>query len=158
MTHDGDNGCPGQEIFRSIFFFGFSQGLYIFNAHKFNGIAKLISYHHDGFRIEALVDRNKQSKRKAGGNNLGYRHIHQIGEFVGRYEFCHCDCFQILFTFDGFFCHHLAGNASFFAAMFRSFGFSSRTESLKGLFNLFLDIFGRKFSFGNIAACPLLIA
>ena len=85
MTHYGDDWCARNEV-------GLIVGLLMYSfgdvgADIFCLESELLCDEVDGLGIHALVYAHHDTDAHTGGNNLSDRHIHHVGQLVGRHEF-----------------------------------------------------------------------
>ena len=64
------------QVFWIINFFFFNFHLF-FSGDEFNLVAEFAGYNLDDFGVEALVDRNEDSERHAGLDDVGRIDVHQ---------------------------------------------------------------------------------
>ncbi len=95
MSHNRDNGRPGNEVFFTVRFLG--DGFLQFNGDKFNRIVKFFRDQHQGFSIEALVNGNHNPQAHAGGYYLDDGYMHEVGQFIHTDKFRNLDDIFIFF-------------------------------------------------------------
>ena len=101
VTHDGDDGCAGQEVFGVVGFLG--NGLLHVGRYVVGFEPELFGHEVDGFGVHALVDADHDADAHAGGNDLGDGHVHHLGELVGGDEFGELEYFALGLGFAAFF-------------------------------------------------------
>jgi len=85
VTHHSHNGRTHAQVSLVIFFL--LNGRSHLSTDELNFKSKLLGQQADGFGIQTLVNRHKQTQRHTGGNDLVHLNVHHAGQFVGRHKF-----------------------------------------------------------------------
>ncbi|CDE06521.1 putative uncharacterized protein [Prevotella sp. CAG:485] len=148
VTHDGNDGRTGHQVFGFVFFGG--DGFAHVGADVFGGEAELLGHNVDGFGVEALVDAHHDAQVHAGCDDGVHGDVHHLSQVVGRNELGEFQHFGFRLLAQGLgavaFVHLLALLVAVFHAALG--GLVGKTR--QGFAHLFLHIFGAYF--GLLAA------
>ena len=118
VTHDGDDGSAGFEIFVAVDFF--DDRFLHFCADKLGAEAKFVGHHLNGLLVEALVDRNHDADAHAGADDLRNGDIHHRGELVGGHKLGEFEHAALGIAAHEVFFVALAGGFALLLAVFRA--------------------------------------
>ena len=156
VTHDGDDGSAGLEIFVAVDFF--DDGFLHFCADKLGAEAKFVGHHLNGLLIEALVDGNHDADAHAGADDLRDGHVHHRGELVGGHKLGEFEHAALGIATHEVFFVTLAGGFALLLAVLRAFALAGAfgLQASQRFFHLLCYVFVADGLCGGVAFLALL--
>ena len=139
MTHDGDDGVAGDEVFGTVFLFNLVEFVDDVGTGEVNLKAELVSDELDGFGIKTLVDTDEYAYGHAGADDLSDGHIHHGGQLVGGDELRHLQRLLAFYLVELLLLDTLVNLLTFFAVVLGGFGFAHGAETGQCVADLFFD-------------------
>ena len=140
VTHDGDDGVAGHEVFGIVLFLNLVDGVHHVLIGEVHLEAELVGDELDGLSIEALVDAHEDADAHAGGDDLGHRHVHHGSQLVGGDEFGYLQHVLVLHLVEHLLLHLGVHLLALLAVMLGGLGLAHGGEAGEGVAYLFLDL------------------